>query len=174
MFRELEKKIIELDGVFSCKVTGDKVIDEIHIVAGKEREPKRMVRDIETMVMVEHGQEIDHKKISIARVNEPDIGTVENRVEIVSIYRENNRSACHFKLKVNDKMIEEEIESSMEEVFPETIVKGMIMIIEKYSSFSGKIWLENIFTTGINDEIVLVQLLIYQEAYGGERERLVG
>jgi hypothetical protein len=174
LYRELEKKISELDGVVSCRVTGAKDIDEIHIVATKSREPKRLVRDVETMVMVNLGKEIDHKKISIAQVNSPNDLVVENRVEIISIYRENNRPTCHFKLRVNGNLVEEEFHSSVEEIFPETIVEGLIKIVEKYTSFEGKIRLENVFTTGINNEIVLVQIIVYKEGFNGEKERLVG
>ncbi len=174
MFKELEKKISGLEGVLSCKVTGDKGIDEIHIVASKNREPKRLVRDIETMVMVNLGKEIDHKKISIAQVNNPNDLVIENRVEVISIYRENNSPICHFKLKVNGNLVEEEVRGPVEEIFPETVVEGLIKVIEKYTSFEGKIRLDNVFTTGINNEIVLVQLIVYKEGIGGDKERLVG
>lgn len=174
MFGELEEKIKELEGIISCKITGDKEIDEIHIIASKNRDPKRIVRDIETMVLVNLDQEIDHKKISIAQVNQAGEAIVENRVEIISIYRENNRPVCHFRLNINDNLVEEEINGSVEETLPIMVAEGMVDIIQKYTSFKGKIRVENVFTTGINDEIVIVQLVVYKNGNLNDQERLLG
>lgn len=175
-FTDLEEKILELEGVFSCIITGEENIEEIHIVASKNRPPKRIVRDIETMVMVNSNTEINHKKISIAQVSNASEAVVEDRVEIISIFRENNKPVIHFRININDSLVEEEIDTIdviYEEVLPETVARGLIDIIQKYTSFQGKIRLEQCFTTGINNEIVIAQLLVYGKGKG-DKERLVG
>ncbi|RJQ08295.1 MAG: hypothetical protein C4551_05420 [Bacillota bacterium] len=45
-------------------------IEEIHVLAGNGRGPKQIVRDIESSLMARFGVSIDHKKISVAQVEE--------------------------------------------------------------------------------------------------------
>lgn len=174
MFAELEEKIKELDGIISCKITGEEEIDEIHIIASKGRDPKRIVRDIETVVLVNLEREVDHKKISIAQINQSRGEGNENRIIINSIFRENNRPVCHLRLDINGELVEEEIRGSIEEPVHMIVARGMAKTIEKYTGFSGKIRVENVFTTGINDEIVIVQLILFKDTNLTEKERLVG
>lgn len=175
MFNELQEKIIGLEGVISCKLTGgEQRLDEIHIIASKNRDPKKIVRDIETMVLVTIGKEIDHKKISIAQVKNPAEAIIENRIEIISIYRENNRNICHFKLTINDNLIEKEVESNYEEDLSITIARGIVEIIVQYTMFQGKVRVENVFVTGINNEIVIVQLVLSESEKMTNPERLIG
>ncbi len=175
MFNELQEKIIGLEGVISCKLTGEEQrLDEIHIIASKNRDPKKIVRDIETMVLVTIGKEIDHKKISIAQVKNPAEAIIENRIEIISIYRENNRNICHFKLTINDNLIEKEVESNYEEDLSITIARGIVEIIVQYTMFQGKVRVENVFVTGINNEIVIVQLVLAENEKMTNPERLIG
>ncbi len=173
MFNKLEKKIIELEGIISCKITGQKEIDEIHIVANQRRDPKRIVRDIETMVLVETNKEINHKKISIAQVSQANEVVTENRIEIISIYKDNNSSIYHFKLKINDNVVEETISGSIEDTIPNEVVEGLIDVIQKYTGFSGKVIVENVFITGVNNEIIIVQLVVYNNKKNGG-EKLLG
>jgi hypothetical protein len=174
MFKELEERIKELEGVISCKITGDKNIDEIHIVASNNRDPKRIVRDIETMVLVNLDEEINHKKISIAQVNQAREATNYNRIEIVSIFSENNRPVCHLRLNINDNVIEEKITNTIEKSIPMMVAEGMVEILGKYTSFKGKIRVENVFTTGMNEEIIVVQLVVYEHDNFLCQERLIG
>ncbi len=174
MYSDLEKKITELEGIFSCRITGEKGIDEVHIVASNDREPKRIVRDVETMVLVNLDQEIDHKKISIAQISGSGEEVSENRVEINSIFRENNRPVCYLRLNINGDSVEEKIEGLVEEPIYMTVAKGMVETIQKHTSFNGRIRVENVFKTGINDEIVIVQLILYKNTNSSEEERLIG
>lgn len=171
MFADLRKEINKLDGVISCKITGADSIDEIHIVSSKERKPKRIVRDIETMVLVNLDQEIDHKKISIARINTQE-ETDRQRVEIFSIYSEYNNPVIHIKVKINDEIVEETINGDAEEPLPLLVVKGMVDIIHTHTNFDGKIKVENVFKTGMNEEIIIVQLILHHNGFS--RKRMLG
>lgn len=46
-----------------------KEIDEIHVLAEDGRNAKQIVRDIETLMQVEYGIDLDHKKVSIVQLN---------------------------------------------------------------------------------------------------------
>ena len=98
-----ENQIVQLEGVISANISlkENGEIDEIHVIADKSRNPKNIVRDIETLFHVNLNQEIDHKKISIAQLNIND-GTTssQQRIEIVSIYKKYNRPICDIELQL--------------------------------------------------------------------------
>jgi len=75
----METDIRTLAGVISVSVILDPEgteIDEIHIVSTCERSPKQLVRDVETLILGNHGVRIDHKKISIAQVRDVDLDAI--------------------------------------------------------------------------------------------------
>jgi hypothetical protein len=66
-------------------VSPDGVIQEIHVLALPTKQPKQLVRDIESTLMARFGIPIDHKKISIALLGRdsikpevPDTGSERN------------------------------------------------------------------------------------------------
>lgn len=70
--RDYEDTIRQIREVMAVRVVagsrGD--IDEIHVLAGNGRGPKQIVRDIESSLIAQFGLSIDHKKISVAQVEE--------------------------------------------------------------------------------------------------------
>jgi len=73
---EVEAVIGRLRDVLSAKVVTnhDGAIEEVHVLVSSERAPKQIVRDIESAVMAKLGLEIDHKKISVAQMEETPRG----------------------------------------------------------------------------------------------------
>ncbi len=72
---KMENGIRTLAGVVSAHIvlSSDSVsIDEVHVVATQDRSPKQIVRDIESLLLSNHGVRVDHKKISIAQVHGVD------------------------------------------------------------------------------------------------------
>jgi len=72
---QVEELLRGLEGVQSIKVVpdGDGGVDEVHVVGRNELSPKQVVRNIESALLAEFGLQIDHRKISVARIREPDI-----------------------------------------------------------------------------------------------------
>lgn len=70
---EVEGVIGQLRDVESAKVVTNHngAIEEVHVLVSAGRAPKQIVRDIESAVMAKLGLEIDHKKISVAQIEEP-------------------------------------------------------------------------------------------------------
>ncbi len=173
MYKEVIKKIKGLEGIINCKITGEEQIDEIHIIASKKRQPKRIVRDIETLILVNLDQKIDHKKISIAQVeNEANVSTGD-RIVINSIYKEHNKSVVHLNLEVNNKEIQEKIVNDREEPVTLMVARGITELIELHTDFPCKIRVENVFTTGLYNEIVIVQLLV-NNSIDFKQEKILG
>lgn len=69
---EYERVICQVKGVLSARLvtSPDGTIEEIHVLATPDRNPKQVVRDIETAVLVQLGTTLDRKKISVAQLEE--------------------------------------------------------------------------------------------------------
>ena len=173
MFEELKEKVEELEGIISCKITGEGEIDEVHIIADKKRKPKRIVRDVETIILVNKDREISHKKISIAQVNQTNENNGERKIRIISIYQEHNDPVIHIKLSINGNSIEKKVEGSPEKPISLIVAEGIVRMIEEYTDFTGKIRIENIFHTGINNQILIVQLILFNGSFT-QGEKLLG
>lgn len=81
---DIEKSIKVLPGIIGSKVVlDDEEISEVHILASNDKNPKQLIRDIESAVMVDHDLKIDHKVISIAQLSDSDLVTEKKaRLEI--------------------------------------------------------------------------------------------
>ena len=65
---DIETALAEVGEIKAARVVAspDGVIQEIHVLALPTKQPKQLVRDIESTLMARFGIPIDHKKISIA------------------------------------------------------------------------------------------------------------
>lgn len=65
----VEELVNELQGVASARVVLDDKgnIQELHVLSDETRNPRQIVRDIETVLLVKMGLNIDHKKISVVQ-----------------------------------------------------------------------------------------------------------
>lgn len=73
--RRVERLLKAVEGVDSLKIVpdGQGAIDEIHVLSSSGLGAKQIVRNIESALLAQFGLQIDHRKISIAQVNEIDI-----------------------------------------------------------------------------------------------------
>lgn len=85
--RHCEGVIKSIKDIISAKIitTPEGKISEIHVIAGSKRNPKQIVRDIESALIATLGSEIDHKKISVAQVNSDNESIFDVRLKIDSI-----------------------------------------------------------------------------------------
>lgn len=172
--KKLKKQIESIDGVISCRLTGDSDIDEVHIISDDSRMPKRIVRDIETIVLVETGEELNHKKISIASLSNYSENDNERAIELISVYHENNRPICNYKLKIDNEIKNESIGGSNVEGIAWLSAKGMIEVIEKYELINGNIQMENVCLTGKDSNAVLVEMQIFLGRNFQSGQKLLG
>lgn len=179
---DITEKIEQLEGVISCEITfqqngnhrDEESIDEIHIVANGQREPKRIVRDLETLILVEENQEISHKKISIARLKETaSREQAQERIKIASIYKEHNQPVCVVELEIGSRRVQNKVSGSPVEPLTSLAGRAVINTIEKYVDFEGNIRLSSVYRVGLNDEILVLELELYRGAHT-DREQLVG
>lgn len=89
---DFELTLSQVQGVYASCVILDSIRDlkEIHVVASDGRKPKRIVRDIETLLFVKHHVKVDYRKISLVQLPDekllrisiarPEIRTVSEEV----------------------------------------------------------------------------------------------
>lgn len=80
---QVEQLLTGLAGITSLKVVpdGHGGIDEVHVVSDAGVGPKQIVRNIESALLAEFGLQIDHRKVSVAEVEQPDIDYTESEAE---------------------------------------------------------------------------------------------
>lgn len=68
----IKRAIASLPDVQSCNVelSPDGTISAIHIVSSTRRSPKQIVRDVESVLLADFDIKIDHRKVSVARVED--------------------------------------------------------------------------------------------------------
>ena len=69
---DIESVVCRLRDVIAVSVVHDAAgeVTEVHVLTGSARSPKQVVRDVESAVMARLGVAIDHKKISVAQVDD--------------------------------------------------------------------------------------------------------
>lgn len=72
---QVEQLLLGISGVESLKLVpnGHGGVDEVHVLSRSDLSPKQVVRNIESALLAEFGLQIDHRKISVAQVEKPDI-----------------------------------------------------------------------------------------------------
>jgi hypothetical protein len=69
---EIEQALCQVAEIKAARVvtSPEGVIQEIHVLALPSKQPKQLVRDIESTLMASFGIPVDHKKISIAQLGQ--------------------------------------------------------------------------------------------------------
>jgi len=83
--RDIEAALSEVGAISAARVvvTPEGAISEIHVIAQPTKQPKQIVRDIESTLMARFAIPIDHKKISIALLGPETVSTPESRSSLV-------------------------------------------------------------------------------------------
>ncbi len=106
--RRYDDIIRQIREVISARVVVDSSgnIEEIHVLAGAGRNPKQIVRDIESAFMAHFGISVDHKKISIAQVQAEDeraVGAVTRvRLKTVSYTVRGRQGEARVEVELDD------------------------------------------------------------------------
>ena len=86
--RRIEHSLSSLKDVHAVKVALDEAgnaIEEIHVLASPVREPKRIVRDIESLLLVQYNLRIDYRCVSLAQLTVKDLRAFYKRPKLLSI-----------------------------------------------------------------------------------------
>lgn len=74
---DLELELKKITGVRTVRVVGDDVPVEIHVVAEKNRPPKQVVRDVQSLAAAGFGMSIDHRIVSVVQLDDDEEMQIE-------------------------------------------------------------------------------------------------
>ncbi len=173
--KDIEKSINSLNGVLFSKISLDnnREIKEIHIIANDSCSPKKITRDIESLLMAKYNIEIDYRKISIAQVMDKKTHSQRLKFTDLLITSEGDNLQVIIKLENNNRVFEGKINCVNWEKNREYIVTRATL--EAITSFlNGKVFfqVEEIKKVFLDDrEVVLISINLIN-AQG--KENLVG
>src|SRR3954452_2432335 len=123
---DLEREINLLDSVTSAKVLSvGSEIDEIHVVAPRDRAPKKIVRDIESLLLVRFGIRIDHRCISVVLMDHLPASYPQNvRPQIQNVSRENGR--MRVSLAMGERILLGDSEMRSESQEPTSVARAVV------------------------------------------------
>lgn len=69
-----QEKIARIDGVEAARiVAGNGHIEEIHVLARRNKPPKQLVRDVQSLSQALFGEDIDRRVVSIVQLSDGDL-----------------------------------------------------------------------------------------------------
>ncbi|TYP57826.1 alpha-isopropylmalate synthase regulatory domain-containing protein [Thermosediminibacter litoriperuensis] len=169
IIKHYEEVIKKIKDIVSAKIitNPDGKISEIHVLANSNRNPKQIVRDIESALVATFGSEIDHKKISVAQLNKEELYVAESRLKIdsIDVKKTNYSYEITVTLKCTDGKVYEGRASGAGsyKYFLRLVALAAIDAIQQYLSKNFIISLEdiNIFRIGDKEAIaVLISILM--------------
>ena len=173
---ELEREIVKLDGVLSARVlSSGSEIEEIHVSAAAERVPKKLVRDIESLLLISFGIRIDHRRISIVRLGENrNRAAAPVRPQIAQIESTPGEPGPSVKIQLSykDKIYEGHGAAGAGENEMHAAGRAVISATEKLLGVDGILALEDVSLVKLGEQSVVVVLLTWR--LEGEFLYLVG
>ncbi|MDN5302496.1 MAG: hypothetical protein PWQ60_2010 [Thermoanaerobacteraceae bacterium] len=103
--KHCEEIIKSIKDIVSAKIitSPEGKISEIHVIASSKRNPKQIVRDIESALIATLGSEIDHKKISVAQISHENEYMFDARLKIDGIGVKNYRFNYEASVTLSDR-----------------------------------------------------------------------
>lgn len=100
----------KIPGVINTKVVANEEgkPTEIHVLADLSRGPKQIVRDVQSALLASYNLSVDHKIISVAQIEDNNIGVRESRlaIESIQIYSKSGKIEACILLKKDEQLYE--------------------------------------------------------------------
>lgn len=169
---DLEREINLLESVTSAKVLSiGSEIDEIHVVAPRDRSPKKIVRDIESLLLVRFGIRIDHRCISIVQMDHMPASYLQNlRPQIENVTRENN--SVSVSLTMGDRLILGH--SELRQDYPEStiVARAVVHAVEQLLQTPGVLTVLKTQVVEMNEYRTV--LVLVRWVFADQHELLLG
>lgn len=161
----IEETMEKLDSVISYKmILGENdIIDEIHIVSNGNKSVKQLLRDVQSILIATYNIQVDHKKISIATIQDESLKKPECRLKIVSVSHEKNGQRATVKVTLDNH--EDVFESSIMGIntsrnIDRMIVDATLKTVENAFGYEDTFILEDIKTIGVSVEQVVIVIIM--------------
>lgn len=167
----IEKTIEKLDSVISSKIILGEEDDfkEVHIVSNGFRGAKQIVRDIESVLMATYDIQIDHKKISIAEIQDENVKKAQSRLKLISVSHDNKGQKVEVKVSLdNHKDVYENstIGINTSRNINRMLVDVTLKTVEEAYGYDNVFILEDILIANISmDRVVIVLITSIKDDY---------
>jgi hypothetical protein len=102
----LQEKIRHIDGVEAARiVAGNGHIEEIHVLARRNKPPKQLVRDVQSLSQALFGEEIDRRIVSVVQLADTDLESgLRPALVDVGEFLDGSRAEVTVTLRWNDEV----------------------------------------------------------------------
>ncbi len=102
----LQEKIGRIDGVEAARVVaGNGQIEEIHVLARRNKAPKQLVRDVQSLSQALFGEDIDRRIVSVVQLADSDLdGGLRPALVDISETLDGSRAEIVVKLRWKDSV----------------------------------------------------------------------
>ena len=102
-----QEKIGRIEGVEAARVvTGNGQISEIHVLARRNKAPKQVVRDVQSLSQALFGEEIDRRLVSVVQLSDSDLeGGLRPALIDVAETLDRSRAEVSVSLRWNDEIL---------------------------------------------------------------------
>jgi len=105
--KKLESIITQISGIIAARVVSDTDgLKEIHVVADSAKNPKQIVRDVETAILASTGLRIDRKIVSVAQLNQEYQQVDEYKLESIKAEEVGKNLKVTVTVKHDDEIYE--------------------------------------------------------------------
>lgn len=108
-----EQAIKQIRSVMGARIkaSAEGEIEEIHVLADSNRNPKQIVRDVESILITQFEVEIDHKKVSVVQVDDDETTvplqeTIRPKLVAVTIRTVQATAEVKVELLAGEKLLE--------------------------------------------------------------------
>ncbi|ACM24093.1 MAG TPA: hypothetical protein DDW39_05020 [Thermotoga neapolitana] len=167
--KTLEDVISKISGVISVKVIEeDGQPREIHVIADPSRNPKQIVRDIETVALASLGMKLDRRIISVAQLSQGRVSPSQSyeisSIEVKSLDRKKQVRVTINNLFEDEELVGESVGAGTSTNLPRLVGEAVIEAFNIDSPVSVDD-VQRVFLAG--KEFVLVHLTVQDD----EKER---
>lgn len=175
MSEEIKELINKLMDIKHCSVVCNQnnVIEEIHVLAGTNRNVKQLVRDIQSAINAKFGISIDYKIISIAQINEEDFRETRLKLGDISIKNIDNTIEASVTLAYDEESfigIGKRVKSKTNKI--KAVAEATIAALEAYLGIGQVFYLEDILAVTIANRELITCIIGF--SLDGKEELLSG
>lgn len=173
--QEIKMLICKLSDIRHCSVvcSSSNEVEEIHVLAGVNRNIKQLVRDIQSAINAKFGINIDYKVISIAQVNENDFKETRLQLHGISVKNIEKSIEAIVTLAYADNVYEGKIVrvKSKNNKF-KAIAEATLLALENYLKIGQTFYIEDARSTSISSGELCICVIGY--VFDGKEELLSG
>ena len=162
--QEIKELVCKLTDIRHCSVvcSSSNEVEEIHVLAGINRNIKQLVRDIQSAINAKFGINIDYKVISIAQINENDFKEIRLQLHGISVKNIDKSIEAIVTLAYEDKLYEGKIirVKSKNNKF-KAIAEATLLALENYLKIGQTFYIEDTKTTSVSNGELCICVIGY-------------